>query len=341
MKTAPTPKEGRHRPATKSARLAFGTLLALACGAGTTGNAAAQWYPTKPIKLILPFGVGSPPDSLGRVVAQCLSGRLGQSVVIENRPGAGSTIATKAAANAEPDGYTLLQVNSAFAYAQLLYPNPGYEPSTSFAPVAMLASWSLLLVVNADLPVRTVGELISYAEVHPGKVSIGHTLGSPPQVLAEMFKKASSAAFNTVPYRQPPQLLSDLLSDRIHAFFGAGATLTALVDEKRLKVLATTAPKRGNVLPDVPSIVESGFPTLAFDPTDWTGIVAPAGTPPVVIERLNAAINECLGLPEVRTGFLVHAAEVKSLSPSHFAAFVADEVRKWPSRVREAGLKPE
>jgi hypothetical protein len=179
----------------KAIGLALRALLALTCGVAGAGMVAAQPYPAKPIKLILPFGIGSPPDSMGRLVGQCLSGRLGQSVVIENRPGAGSTIATRAAATADPDGYTLLQVNSAFAYAQVLYPNPGYDPGTSFTPVAALASWSLLLVVNAELPVNTVRELVDYAKAHPGKVSIGHTLGSPPQVLAEMFTKASGAAW--------------------------------------------------------------------------------------------------------------------------------------------------
>jgi tripartite-type tricarboxylate transporter receptor subunit TctC len=321
--------------------MGLAVLLALACGVAGAGMVAAQPYPTKPIKLILPFGVGSPPDSMGRLVGQCLSGRLGQSVVVENRPGAGSTIATRAAATADPDGYTLLQVNSAFAYAQVLYPNPGYDPGTSFTPVAALASWSLLLVVNAELPVNTVRELVDYAKAHPGKVSIGHTLGSPPQVLAEMFTKASGAAFNSVPYRQPPQLIADLLGGRIHAFFGAGAALTALVEQKKLKALATTATMRSGTLPDVPSVVESGFPTLAFDPTDWTGVLAPAGTPPAVVEILNLAINDCLGAPDIGGGLVHQRAEARILSPAEFAVFIADEVRKWPPRVREAGLKPE
>jgi tripartite-type tricarboxylate transporter receptor subunit TctC len=323
------------------ARLALAPALALVCGVVAVSGAAAQPYPTKAIKLLLPFGVGSPPDALGRLIGQCLSSRFNQGVAVENRPGAGSTIGTKAAASAAPDGYTLLQVNSAFAYAQELYPNAGYDPITSFTPVAALASWSLLLVVNAELPVRTVQELIDYAKAHPGKVSIGYTLGSPPQVLAEMFKKASGASFNTVSYRQRPQLDADLLGGRIHAFFGAGATLLALIEQNKLRALATTAPARDSALPQVPSIVEAGFPLLAYNPSDWIGIVAPAGTPSVVVNTLNVAIADCLKSPDVRANILRQGAEARVLSPAEFGAFIADEVRKWPPRVRETGLKAD
>jgi tripartite-type tricarboxylate transporter receptor subunit TctC len=195
-------------------------------------------------------------------------------------------------------------------------------------------------VATGELPVGTVRELIDYARANPGQVNIGHTLGSPPQVLAEMFKKASDAPFNTVAYRQVAQLTADLLSGRIHAFFGAGAGLTALVEQKKLKVLATMASTRDTARPQVPSIVESGFPALAFNPTDWTGVMAPAETPPAVVNTLNGAINNCLRSPDVRVSIATQGAEAKILSPSEFAAFVAAEVRKWPPRVREAGLKP-
>jgi tripartite-type tricarboxylate transporter receptor subunit TctC len=156
-----------------------------------------------------------------------------------------------------------------------------------------------------------------------------------------MFRKASGAPFNTVAYRQAPQLTADLLSGQIQAFFGGGAGLTALVTQGKLKALATTAPARDHAMPKVPSIVESGFPLLAFDPTDWTGVVAPAGTPSSVIDTLNAAINGCLKSSDVRASILRQGAEAKSLSPAQFAAFVADEVRKWPPRIRDAGLKPQ
>jgi tripartite-type tricarboxylate transporter receptor subunit TctC len=269
-----------------------------------------------------------------------LAGRLGQSVTVDNRPGAGSTVGTKAAATAEPDGHTLLQVNSAFAYAQVLYPNTGYDPLTSFSPVASIASWSLLLVVNANLPASTPAELIAHAKARPGEINIGHTLGSPPQVLAEMFKKISGAPLNTVPYREVSLLTSDLLSGRIHVFFGGGAGLVDLVRQGKLKALASTGATRSRSLPSVPTVIESGFPLLAFNPTDWAGIVAPAGTPRTAIDRLNRAISDSLADPEVRAAIATQDAETRISSSSEFAAFIATEVGKWPARVTELGLKP-
>ncbi len=300
--------------------------------------ATADQFPSKRITLVLPTGVGSPPDTFGRLIAQGLSTRLGQPVVVLNRPGAGSTIGTKDVATATPDGYTLLQVNSALAYAPLLFPNAGYDPRTSFTPVAGVASWSLMLLVNADLPVSSVRDLVGYAKANPGKVNIGHTLGSPPQVLAEMFRKTTSAPVNAVPYPQPPQLTADLVSGQIQAAFLAGAGVNALVKNGKLKALAVTAGKRFDALPNVPTAGEAGMPALSYDPTDWVGIVAPAGTPRNIVTTLNAAILQSLSSPEVRASIQLHGADVMALSEPQFATFVADELTKWPARFREAGI---
>jgi len=199
-------------------RVAF-AAIAMAANAITIDGAAAQSFPTRPIKIISPFSAGSAPDAVARMVGQRLGDRLGQSVAIENRPGGGTTIATKAAAMVEPDGYTLLQANAALAYASVLYPNAGYDPLKSFAPVATLANWSHLLVVPAGVPVGTVSDYIAYARANPGQLNIGFPLGSPPQVLAETLKSSAAAPFNTIPYRQVSQLMADLLSGRIHGFF--------------------------------------------------------------------------------------------------------------------------
>lgn len=300
--------------------------------------AAADQFPSKRITLVLPFGVGSPPDTLGRLIAQSLSTRLGQSVVVMNRPGAGSTIATKEVATATPDGYTLLQVNSALAYAPLLFPNVGYDPRTSFIPIAGIASWPLMLVINADLPVSSVQGLVAYAKANAGKVNIGHTLGSPPQVLAEMFRKTTGAPVNAVPYPQPPQLMGDLVSGQIQASFLAGAGLISLVKNGKLKTLAVTSGKRFGALPDVPTVGEAGLLALSYDPTDWTGIVAPAGTPRPVVATLSAAILESLSSAEVQASIRLQGADVMALAEPQFAAFVADELSKWPTRFREAGV---
>jgi tripartite-type tricarboxylate transporter receptor subunit TctC len=324
-----------------SAGIARAALLALVCAAIGNDGAAAQPYPAKPIKLISPFGVGGPPDVLGRLVGQKLSERFGHSMVIDNRPGAGTTLATRAAAAADPDGYTLLQVNATLAYAPVLYPKPGYDPVKSFAPVATLATWSHFLFVAADAPANTVDGLVALAKLNPGKINIGYAVGVPPHVLTETFNIVSGAPFNTVPYRQAAQIRADLLGGRIQANFSAGAELVALVQQGKLKALAYTGVERHPDLPQVPTVVEAGLPQLAFNPSDWTGIVAPAGTPPAVIGTLNAAINESLHAPEVRAHIARQGGAVKITSPSEFAVFVGAEVKKWPPLVTAAKLKAD
>jgi tripartite-type tricarboxylate transporter receptor subunit TctC len=324
--------------AASKASVGIAALLALVCAIDV---AAAQPYPAKPIKMISPFSAGGPPDVLGRLVGRKLSERFGINISIDNRPGAGTTLATRAAAAADPDGYTLLQVNATLAYAPVLYPEPGYDPVKSFAPVATLATWSHFLFVAADVPANTVEELVAFAKRNPGKVNIGHPVGTPPQVLAEIFKTISGAPFNSVPYRQAAQIRADLLAGRIQAYFSAGAELVALVQQGKLKALAYTGVGRHPDLPQVPTVIEAGLPQLALNPSDWTGIVAPAGSPPAVISALNAAINESLQAPEVRANIARQGGTVKLTSPSEFTAFVAAEAKKWPPLVTAAKLKAE
>jgi tripartite-type tricarboxylate transporter receptor subunit TctC len=313
----------------------------LACGAIAIHGAAAQPYPAKPIKMISPFSAGGPPDVLGRLIGQKLAERFGYNITIDNRPGAGTTLATRAAAAADPDGYTLLQVNATLAYAPVLYPEPGYDPVKSFAPVATLATWSHFLFIAADVPANTVEELVAFAKLNPVKFIIGLPVGVPPQVLTEIFKTVSGAPFNSVPYRQAAQLRADLLAGRIQAYFSAGADLVAMVQQGKLKALAYTGVGRHPDLPQVPTVIEAGLPQLALNPSDWTGIVAPAGTPPAVIGALSAAINESLHAPEVRANIARQGGTVKLTSPSEFAAFVAAEAKKWPPLVTAARLKAD
>lgn len=326
----------------QSMRLALrATALGLTFGIISADGATAQGYPSKPIRIISPFSAGSPPDALGRLVGQQMTERLGQNVTVENRPGGGTTIATKAGSMADPDGYTLLQANSALLYSTVIYPHAGYDPIRNFAPVVMLGSWSHLLVVPASLPVGDVHELIAYAKANPGKLNIGFPLGSPPQVLSELFKTSSGAAFNSVPYRQTPQLIADLLGDRIQVYFGAGAGLVSLVQQRKVKALAYTGVTRYPALPQVPTVIEEGLPQLALNPGDWTGIVAPTGTPENVINTLNVAINSSLKSPEIQASIAQQGGEAQVVSPQEFALFLAAEAKKWPPLVRAAGLKPE
>jgi tripartite-type tricarboxylate transporter receptor subunit TctC len=303
-------------------------------------GAAAQPYPNNPIRIISPFSAGSPPDALGRLVGQKLTERLGQNVTIENRPGAGTTIASRAGASAKPDGYTLLQVASTLAFASVLFPNPGYDPIKSFSPVAGFASWSLLLFVAPDVPASSVQDLIAHAKANPGQINIGAPLGSESHVLAETFKSVTGAPFNIIPYRQFSQLTADLMAGRIHALFNTSPALVSLARDGKLKALAYAGATRSPALPQVPTVTEIGLAQLASIQV-WLGIVAPAGTPPEAIKTLNTAINQALASSEVQATFAKLGWDAKIATPQEFATFLASEVQKWPRLVKEAGLKPE
>lgn len=303
----------------------------------SAGAAMAQSYPTKPIKMIVPLAPGSPVTTSARVVAQHMQTYLGQSVVIENRPGAGTTIGAKAVAMAEPDGYTLLYTSNGHMFG--LYPNPGFEAVKSFTPVAAAAGWSQLLVVAPSVPAKTMAELVAYAKANPGKVTFGFGLGTPPQIMGEYLKVLTGADIVSVPYRGGVQAITDMLGGRIHMYFGPVVNLLPHIREGKVRPLATTRATRYAELPDVPTVIESGFPQLELNA--WTGILAPAGTPVAVVEKLNAAVNESLKSAELQSAFAKMSFETKVMAPQEFATFFAAEAMKWPPIVKAAGIKPE
>src|SRR5438046_2336415 len=239
---------------------------------------AAQTYPTKPIKMVVPYTPGSPVDVLARVVTQHVSARLGQTIVIDNRPGAGTTIGTKAAADAAPDGYTLLIAATSFIIAPTLYPKLEYDPIKSFAPVAMLAVSPQVLVVAPSVPAKTVPEFVAYAKANPGKLNFGFGLGTLPQILGESFKATTGTDIASIPYRGGAQAITDMLGGRIQMNFGTHATLLPLIREGKIRALAVTTETRAKDLPEVPTMIESGLPQLTVGFS--AGILAPAGPPP-------------------------------------------------------------
>jgi tripartite-type tricarboxylate transporter receptor subunit TctC len=310
---------------------AFFALLAFATAA------FAQTYPTKPIRMIVPFTPGSPVDASARVIAKEMQARLGQSIVLDNRPGAGTTLGAKAAAGAEPDGYTLLYISNGHVFG--LYSDPGYDTVKSFAPVATVAGWSQLLVVSSSIPVKTVSELVSYAKANPGKVTFGFGLGTPPQIMGEYLKALTGADIVSVPYRGGVQAITDMLGGRIHMYFGPVVNLLPHIREGKVRPLATTSATRYPELPDVPTVAENGFPQLELNA--WTGILAPAGTPAAVVGTLNAAVNDGLRSAELQKGFAGMSFDTKVMSPAEFAAFFAAEAQRWPPIIKAAGIKPE
>src|SRR5258705_7227770 len=317
-------------------RRTLAATLAIACYATA---AAAQTYPSKPIKLIVPYTPGSPVDVLSRVVTQQVSARLGQSIVIDNRPGAGTTIGTKLAASADPDGYTLLIGATSFILSFSLYPNLDYDPVKSFAPVAMLAHSPQVLVVAPSVPAATVQEFIAYAKANPGKLNFGFGLGTLPQILGESFKAVTGTDIASIPYKGGAQAITDTLGGRIQMNFGTTATLLPLIQQGKVRALAVTTRTRSKDLPDVPTMVESGLPELAL--IFSAGLLAPAGTPADIIHKFNFETNEAMKTPELTASMAKLGFEPQIWSTQDYSAFLADEMRRWPPIVKAAGVKPE
>jgi tripartite-type tricarboxylate transporter receptor subunit TctC len=300
--------------------------------------ADAQSYPVKPIKVIVPYTPGSPVDVLARVVTQQVAARLGQGVVIDNRPGAGTTLGTKMAASAEPDGYTLLIGATSFILSFSLYQNLDYD-ARSFVPVAMLAHSPQVLVIAPSVPAATVAEFVAYAKANPGKLNFGFGLGTLPQILGESFKVVTGTEIASIPYKGGTQAVTDMLGGRIDMNFGTTSTLLPLIQQDKIRALAVTTQKRSKDLPGVPTMIESGLPQLAL--IFSAGLLAPAGTPAEIIDRLNAEINEAMRAPELEASMAKLGFEPQIWSPQEYAAFLAEEGRRWPPIVKAAGVKAE
>jgi tripartite-type tricarboxylate transporter receptor subunit TctC len=309
-----------------------------AIGLALPASATAQTYPEKPIKLIVCFPPGGPIDTMARFLAQPLSARLGQSVIVENRPGGGGTIGTRSVAGAEPDGYTLLFGSAGtLAISPALYSNLDYDPIRSFTPVATVSVLPNLLVVRPDLPARTVAEFVAYANANPGKLNYGASLATPPHLLSTLFKVKAGIDVVYIPYKGSAPSVTDLLAGATHWTIDGLTILAPLVKEGKLRPLAIASTLRWSDLPQVPTMVESGFPDVSLDA--WTGVVAPAGTPATIVSKLNALINEGLGGEEVRRSLAKLSALPKVGSPAAFAEFLAAELPRWAYVVKLSGVK--
>jgi tripartite-type tricarboxylate transporter receptor subunit TctC len=286
----------------------------------------------------VPFPPGGPIDTMARLIGDQMSSALGQTVVIENRPGAGATIGSMAAAAAEADGYTLLFGSSgSLAVTPALYKNAGYDPIKSFAPVAAVSSGALVLAVTPSMPAKTVPELVAYAKANPGKLNYGSGLGTPPHVAWGLFKLQTGTDILYVPYQGAAPAITDLLAGRNHMTIDATGVLLAHIRDNKLRALAVTSPTRSADLPDVPTMVESGYPEFLM--TFWTGVVAPAGTPAAIVSQLNTAINKGLHSAEMKARLARFQVEPKPGSPADFAAFIAAEAKKWADVIKAAGIK--
>ncbi|MBX9824136.1 MAG: tripartite tricarboxylate transporter substrate binding protein [Xanthobacteraceae bacterium] len=319
-------------------RIFVAALLTFAFG---LGHAAAQTYPGQTIKIVVPFSAGGPVDSLARTMVPHLQERLGQSVVIENRTGGGTSIGAKAVAAAAPDGYTLLFVGPNLAYYPVLFPDLDFDPVKSLAPAATIVTWSHVIAVAPQVPANTIPELVAYAKAHPAKLAFGFGLATMPHIIGETFRQAAGIELTNVPYRGGEQARADLLGGRVHINIAPVPQLLSLIQDGKIRPLGYTGAKRSPDLPDVPTMIESGLPQVGFHPDVWMGIFAPAGTPPAIVDRLNRDINAVLRSAEMAPALKRFGYEAKISTPAEFTTFFAAEMQKWPLVLRATGIKPQ
>ena len=304
----------------------------------TTPHAFAQSWPGKPIKLVVPFAPGGATDIIGRLVAQKLGERVGQPVVVENKPGAGTTIGNAAVAKATPDGYTLLFAPTPFVITQALYPSLPYDAAKDFAPVALLAVSPFILVVNDALPAKNVGDLVALAKARPGALTFCSAgSGSVPHLAGELFKLNANVDIVHVPYKGGGPAITDLIGGQVNMMFATPIEVMQHVQSGKLRVLATTASRRLKALPNVPTMQESGVPE--FDVYSFFGVLAPAGTPTSVVDRLAAELELVMADPEVQQRFAEQSAEARVLNPAAFVSFLQNERIKWAGVVKRSGAK--
>jgi tripartite-type tricarboxylate transporter receptor subunit TctC len=313
-------------------------LAALAMAGGCAELAHAQSYPSRVIKLVVPFTPGSPNDVMARLLAQHLQNRLGQAIVIDNKPGGGTVIGTKAAASAEPDGYTLLFISSALVTDPAMK-GIAYDPFKDFTPVAAVTTSAWLITVSPALPVKTIAEFVAHTKQHPGTVNFAATQGTAAMLVAERFKQLSTADLLIVPYKGGAAALPDFLGGRIQVLNPTPSTSLPLIRDGKMRALMITSPKRSAELPDVPTAREVGLPALTLE--FWAGMLAPAGTPANIIGKLNAAINETLRSDEMKAAMTKLGFDAKIGSPQDFATFIAEETPRWTEIVKATGVKAE
>ena len=300
----------------------------------------AQSYPNKLIKMILPYTAGSPNDVLARLVAPILSSDLGQTVVLENRPGGGTLIGTRAVMAADPDGYTLLFTNSPVHFiVPVVNKSANYDAVKDFVPIAAVGSSSFVLVIAPSVPAKTLPEFIAYAKANPGKLNFGFGQGTTPHLLGALFKQETAIDFASIPYKGGAQAVTDMLAGQIQMNFGTIATLLPLIRDGRLRAIAVTGAGRSPDLPDVATMAENGFPNVTT--SLHFGILAPAGVPPEVAQRLNNGINASLKSPELIASMAKLGFEPRGGSPQDFAALIEGEMRKWVPIVTSSGFQME
>ncbi len=302
--------------------------------------AAAQDYPTKTVKIIVPFGAGGPADVFSRQLAQALQESLKETFVVEDRPGAGSIIGTNEVAKAAPDGYTLLTMSNTHTVNESLKHDKPFQLMRDFVPVAGINSSDLVMVVNPSVPAKNLKEFIALAKRKPGKLNYGSSgPGTPYHMAAELFKSMTGTDIVHVPHKASGEMRNAVIGGHVQMAFDAVTTMAANVKAGQVRALGTSSTKRTTVLPDVPTIAEAGVP--GYESTIWLGIMAPKGTPKAVVDRLNAEINKAINRPEILAVWEKQGAIPLVMTPAQFDAFLHKDIEKWAKVVKEAGLEQQ
>ncbi len=312
--------------------------LAVTALAGLVWPAGAQDYPTKPVRIVVPFAAGGPADVFSRQLAQYLSESLKQSFVVEDQPGAGSIIGTNAVAHSAPDGYTLLAMSNTHTTNESLVPNKPFELMRDFVPVAPINYSDLVMVVHPSVPAKDLKEFIALAKSKPGILNYASSgTGTPYHMAGELFKSMSGTDIQHVPYRGSSGARNDVLGGQVQMMFDAITTMAPNAQAGQVRALATTGVKRSTVLPDVPTVAEAGVP--GYEATIWLGIMAPKGTPQAIVDKLNAEIRKVINAPAVKETWAKQGAVPMNMTPAEFGAYLEKDIVKWANVVKTANIK--
>lgn len=307
---------------------------------GLSASLWAQSWPTKPIRMIIAFPPGGPTDLVSRVLAQRLSEQLGQQVIVDNKPGAGGNIAAELSAKAAPDGYTVFYNTSAIVIGPALYGKVNYDTLKDFAPVALTASVPLVLVVNPQLPARSVKEFLDLAKSRAGALNYSSSgTGTITHLASAMMSTQTGIQTQHIPYKGSAPGLVDLVAGQTQFMIDTMNTVLPYMRENRLRGLAVTGSKRSALMPELPTLAESGMP--GFEAAAWQGVVVPTGTPADIIQKLNAEVNKALANPDVRSRLAAQGADILGGSPAEYAAYLRAEMPRWAKAVKDSGAKAE
>jgi tripartite-type tricarboxylate transporter receptor subunit TctC len=311
---------------------------AAVCGAGFAPTVAAQAYPAKPVRIIVPFPAGGTTDIIARPIAQKLTETFKQTFVVDNRPGAGANIGAELAAKSPPDGYTLFMASTIHTINPSLYPKLAYDPVRDFAPITIIAETAQVLCVHPSVPVTSVKELIAYARQRPGQLNYSSAgNGSQPHLTAELFKVMTKTDIVHVPYKGGPQAMTDLIAGQVALTFATAPSAVPFANSGKIRVLGVSTKRRIPALPKTPTIAEAGLP--GFEASGYFGLVGPAGLPPALVDRLNATVIGIVREPAMSKFLSEQGADPLTSTPAEYAANIRSEVEKWARVVKESGAK--